>query len=237
MTRRYLRPIGIAVLAAACWPAAASAQIYSWRDANGMLVLSDQRPAAGEVRTFPVPGTRAVRSTRTIARPASHQIDTIIERNARAHDLRPELVRAVIQTESAFNPVALSPKGAMGLMQLMPDTAKDYGVTDPYDPEENVRGGTAYLKDLFDRYQGSEELALAAYNAGPGAVDRYGQTVPPFRETRNYLARVRQATSVRTMSRTRIYKTQVVVNGRAVVKYTNVKPASSASELAAARRR
>jgi soluble lytic murein transglycosylase-like protein len=237
MTPRHLRSIGIAVLAAACWPAAASAQIYSWRDANGMLVLSDQRPAAREVRTFPVPGTRAVRSTRTVARPASHQIDAIIERNARAHDLRPELVRAVIQTESAFNPVALSPKGAMGLMQLMPGTAEAYGVTDPYDPEENVRGGTAYLKDLLDRYQGSEELALAAYNAGPGTVDRFGQTVPPFPETRDYLARVRRATSVGVVSRTRIYKTTVMVNGRAVVKYTNVKPKSSASEILAARRR
>jgi len=237
MMRRYFRSIGIAVLAAACWPAAASAQIYSWRDANGTRVRSDERPASGEVRAFPVPGSRTVRSTRTVARPASHQIDAIIERNARAHDLRPELVRAVIQTESAFNPVALSPKGAMGLMQLMPGTAEQYGVKNPYDPEENVRGGTAYLRDLIDRYQGSEELALAAYNAGPAAVDRFGQTVPPYRETRDYLARVRQATSVPVKSRTRIYKTLVMVDGRAVVKYTNVKPNPSASELAAARRR
>ena len=178
-----------------------------------------------------------MRSTRTIARPASSQIDAIIERNAQARDLRPELVRAVIQTESAFNPLALSPKGAMGLMQLMPGTAEEYGVTDPYDPEENVRGGTAYLKDLLERYQGNEELALAAYNAGPGAVDRFGQTVPPFRETRNYVARVRRATSVSTISRTRIYKTTLVVNGREVIKYTNVKPDPNAREILAAHRR
>jgi soluble lytic murein transglycosylase-like protein len=237
MIRWHFRSIVIAVLAAACWPVSASAQIYSWRDANGTLVLSDQRPAGREVRSFPVSGTRAVRSTRTVAQPAPHRIDAIIERNARSHDLRPELVRAVIQTESAFNPFALSPKGAMGLMQLMPGTAEEYGVTDPYDPEENVRGGTAYLKDLLERYQGNEELALAAYNAGPGAVDRYGQTVPPFQETRDYLARVRQATSVPTISRSHIYRTTVIVNGRAVVKYTNVKPGPNASEILAARRR
>jgi soluble lytic murein transglycosylase-like protein len=237
MIRWLLRSIAIAVLAAACWPATAYAQIYSWRDANGTLVLSDQRPAGGEVRSFPVPGTKAVRSTRTAAQSASRLMDAIIERNARTHDLRPELVRAVIQTESAFNPLALSSKGAMGLMQLMPGTAEEYGVKDPYNPEENVRGGTAYLKDLLERYQGSEELALAAYNAGPGAVDRFGQTVPPFQETRDYLARVRRATSVSTVSPSHIYKTTVIVNGREVVKYTNVRPGPDASEILAARRR
>ncbi len=237
MIRLLLRSLGTVLLAAACWPTMADAQIYSWRDANGTLVLSDQRPAGRDATSFPVAGAETVRSTRTVSRPASRQLDQIIEQHALAHDLRPELVRAVIQTESAFNPWARSPRGAMGLMQLMPDTAAEYGVTNPYDPEENVRGGVNYLKDLIDRYEGNEELALAAYNAGPGAVDRFGQTVPPFPETRDYLARVRRAVSVTTISRNRIYKTTMVVDGREVVKYTNVKPGSNASEIMAARRR
>lgn len=112
----------------------------------------------------------------------------LIEREADRHGLDPELVQAVIQAESGYNVRALSSKGAMGLMQLMPATAVVLAVDDPYAPDENVRGGTAYLKQLFDRF-GRLELALAAYNAGPGAVERYGG-VPPYPETREYVRRV-----------------------------------------------
>ena len=116
-------------------------------------------------------------------------IDALIEDFASRYRVRVSLVRAVIEAESAFNPRALSSKGAMGLMQLMPSTAQYLGVVDAFDPSENLRGGVAYLRHLLDRYHGDERLALAAYNAGPGAVDRFGQTVPPFPETLDHGAR------------------------------------------------
>ncbi|GAB6062749.1 lytic transglycosylase domain-containing protein [Deferrisoma palaeochoriense] len=112
-----------------------------------------------------------------------------VRRTAPRYGLDPLLVRAVIQVESGENPRAVSPKGAIGLMQLMPDTARELGVLDPYHPRDNVQGGTAYLARLVERYGGRLDLALAAYNAGPGAVDRYGG-VPPYPETRRFVDRV-----------------------------------------------
>ena len=98
-------------------------------------------------------------------------------------------MRALIQVESAWNPVAVSRAGAMGLMQLMPDTAASLDVADPYDPDQNVRGGTVFLRRMLDRFGGRVDLALAAYNAGPGAVERHGG-IPPYAETRNYVQRI-----------------------------------------------
>ncbi len=113
----------------------------------------------------------------------------LIDRNAGAQQLDPRLVKAVVQVESGYNPRALSKAGAMGLMQLMPETARDLAVANPYDPDENLRGGTAYLRQLLDRFKGSVELALAAYNAGPEPVERHGG-VPPYAETRDYVRHI-----------------------------------------------
>jgi soluble lytic murein transglycosylase-like protein len=117
------------------------------------------------------------------------QFSRLIERHARGKGVDPALVHAVIRAESGYRPEAVSPKGAVGLMQLMPDTARRFGVSDPAHPESNVAAGTTYLRQLLDRFK-SVPLALAAYNAGEGAVIRYGNSVPPFPETMAYVSRV-----------------------------------------------
>lgn len=120
------------------------------------------------------------------------QLDQIVREAAERHDLDPALVKAVISTESNWNPYAVSPKGAMGLMQLVPSTAERFGVGNPYDPAQNIEGGTAYLKELLDRYHGDLKKSLAAYNAGPSAVDASGG-VPWYPETRRYVRKVTNA--------------------------------------------
>ena len=211
----------------------AEAQIYSWRDSNGNLVLSD-RPLDPNARPYADARTSTVPATKAVAVGLGTAYADLIERHAATNQIRPDLVRAVIQVESGFNRYAQSRKGALGLMQLMPATAAQMGVRDPYDPAQNIRAGVAYLRRLLDRYDDNEELALAAYNAGPEAVDQHGSAVPPYRETRNYVKRIKGMTAVSAVSAGRvIYKTIEIINGRPVPRYSDTKPASDVYEIVA----
>jgi soluble lytic murein transglycosylase-like protein len=204
----------------------AQAQIYSWRDDSGTLVLSNKpREGAAKVTSYAVPKTEAVRATRYAAPDRGRLYDDVIVEHSRMHNIRPDLVRAVVQVESAFNPYAVSPKGAQGLMQLMPATQRTLGVTNPFNPFENIRAGVRYLRQLLDRYNNDEALALAAYNAGPNAVAKYGEKVPPYQETRNYVFKVNQLAGPKAPPPPQIYRAaDVTPDGRIIPKYTDKKP-------------
>jgi soluble lytic murein transglycosylase-like protein len=210
-------------------------QIYTWRDDAGHLVLSNQpRTGAVEVPTYAVPGRSMMRTTTGPDKSSARvQYDDLIEHHAANHGLSADLVRAVIQAESGFNPHAVSPKGAIGLMQLMPVTARELGVTDPFRPDDNIRGGVLYLAQLMARFDQNLELALAAYNAGPGNVERYG-AVPPFRETRAYVRKINGALSPTEPPGPRgplIYKWVEVVDGKARTRYSNIPPGNAVYEI------
>src|SRR5689334_20961809 len=166
--------------------------IYAFGDERGVLHLTNvpdderYRPLDGEAAP-PAPVLPR-------ASPANPQrYDAIIAEAAAAYGLDPALVHAVVRVESDYNPRALSRRGAAGLMQLMTQTAARYGVTDVFDPRQNVRAGARHLRELLNLFDNDVELALAAYNAGAAAVERYGRHIPPYRETLEYVPRVLRA--------------------------------------------
>ena len=185
----------------------AGADIYGYVDEKGVShfsnVLLDHRyylyKKENKVSTFPgsslviinVPGTVPRRTTNV--NPAHRkQFAPMVSTVARENGLDPALLHAVITVESGYNPNAHSPKGAAGLMQLMPDTARRYQVADIWDPRQNVNGGARYLRDLLKMFNNNMGLALAAYNAGENAVIQHGNRIPPYPETRSYVPRVMQ---------------------------------------------
>lgn len=183
----------IFILAFAAMTGPVRADVYSFIDPDGVAHFSNVPTDPRYQLLIASPSEAAAaspkgKSTDWLARSA--QYDGVINVAAKAATIQAALVRAVIVVESGFNPRAVSRKGAVGLMQLQPATARRYGVKDIYDPEQNVRAGAHYLSDLLVRYGSNLELALAAYNAGEDAVERYGRRVPPFRETLAYVPSV-----------------------------------------------
>jgi len=184
----------LAVCAAVLAPAA-SAQVYKWTDENGIVTFSNIAPPRNQefqVLRFPCyaadPKCRGVRWEQVPLNTSAYRAE--IRTAARSNAVEESLIRAIIHAESAYQPDAQSPKGAQGLMQLMPETQSEMAVANPFDPAANIDGGTRYLSRLLDEFGGDFELAAAAYNAGPGAVYKYGG-VPPYDETREYVRRVK----------------------------------------------
>jgi len=173
------------------------------------------------------PSRRVVRQTSPRSRSSSSSsvpyLD-LIQQIAKAYDLNPELVKAVIKIESNFNPKAVSPKGAKGLMQLMPATAKRFGVSDVFDPEENIRGGVKYLAFLFDEFgEQNLDLVLAGYNAGENAVHKYNKEIPPYKETQQYVKKVKAVFLARSRYRTtRVTSIYKYVSKDGVIAFTNI---------------
>ena len=183
----------LTVLCALLIPALGQAgPIYVYKEPDGSIRFTDRTPPPGvEAKVFTAKNAGfSIYRTRPF-RGALHRnaYRELIERAARTHNLEAALVKAVIHVESAFNPRAVSPKGAMGLMQLLPSRARLLGVRNIFSPEENVFGGTRHLAFLLKKYDGNLRLALAAYNAGEEAVSKYGG-IPPYEETREYVQRV-----------------------------------------------
>lgn len=197
MAQIALIAILILTIAPSAW-----ADVYKYVDEAGVVKLTDV-PLSGNIRqnlerkykikgpSYYVPPTRYMYPEASLwsSSARADQYRSMIDDHASRHSLDPKLLEAVIKTESNFNSQAVSNKGAIGLMQLMPSTAYLMGVDNPRDPEQNIAGGSRYLRSMLERFNGDLTLALAAYNAGPVNVEKYG-TVPPFAETQNYIRRI-----------------------------------------------
>jgi soluble lytic murein transglycosylase-like protein len=187
MKQRLLALLGLVFLGTITLPVRGSADVYVFQDQQGVLTFTNVPNHSGYRRLGRDPGVSKSRTLSSAPRVYDHLIRSASDR----HSIDADLIRAVIKTESDFNSAARSNKGAMGLMQLMPDTARLHNVNDAYDPTDNIEGGVRHLKLLFGRFGGDLELTLAAYNAGIKAVERFGG-IPPFAETKEYVRRVLQ---------------------------------------------
>jgi transglycosylase-like protein with SLT domain/uncharacterized protein DUF4124 len=240
MNQRILTPFFLFLMAFS--PAVSWADgIYTYVDENGRRVFTNVVPNTRGAPSGTASGSSTVANRKKAklavpvgelesSKPLSDRIATLVEKyNLGRYNLGPEFVRAVIKVESNFNPNALSRKGAMGLMQLMPATARRFGVRNVYNPEENLEGGIQYLSFLLDTFNGDVNLSLAAYNAGENIVQKL-KAIPPYRETRDYVRRISDilggSGSIPIYDYTAKRVTYVaLVGGR--LKFTNVDPPAS----------
>jgi len=172
----------------------AEADIYAYTDTNGIVHFSN----APDNKNYKIVVAaqrdenrlKPPRGQTHISQDGKHRFALLVEEAARTYQVDASLLHAVISAESGYNPAAVSNKGAVGLMQLMPETARRYGVENSFDPEQNIRGGTKYLSYLLQLFDNNLELAVAAYNTGEKAVIRHGYSIPPYRETMGYVPSV-----------------------------------------------
>ena len=168
--------------------------VYKYTSTDGHITYTDTKSGPGykvlDIRTKGWVDRTSSKDNLAFAEKNRERYRSQVALASSQFDLSPELVHAVITVESSYNNRAVSPAGAMGLMQLMPGTAARYGVQDAFNADDNIRGGSHYLQDLMSLFKGDLKLVLAAYNAGEGAVQKYGNTIPPYLETRNYVRKV-----------------------------------------------
>ena len=182
-SKQLMCGLGVIIILIAGSCVSALADIYMYIDSHGVLHFSNV-PTSSQYRIY-----IKERPARNPDDPDPRSFDRIIREAAQRHGLSEPLLKAIIKAESNFNPRAVSKKGAKGLMQIMPKNFNTLNIRNPFNPRENIMGGAKYFKNLHTRYKGKLPLALAAYNAGPQAVDRY-KNVPPYPETRNYVEKV-----------------------------------------------
>jgi len=184
MGRIRLRAVGLLV----CWLMAAPvfADIYMYIDDNGVVHFTNAPTSSeSEYRVFVREEIR-----KAYRRYSPDRYDAFIHEASELYGISYPLLKAIIKAESDFNPTAISRKGALGLMQLMPQNVKAMNISDPFDPWENIMGGACYFRRMLDRFEGRLSLSLAAYNAGPTAVERYNFQIPPYKETQDYVEKV-----------------------------------------------
>jgi hypothetical protein len=230
-TQQWLNLWSVAagILVFCLWTSSGHAEIYKYVK-DGVVHYADKPPTQIAYTKFHDPSSTLITPAKTIIKKTTSTKTipylSIISKVAKVYEINPELIKAVIKVESNYNARAVSPKGARGLMQLMPATAKRFGVTDSFDPEENITGGVKYLRFLCNEFgEQNLELVLAGYNAGEEAVRKYDNTIPPYKETQQYVKRVlslyRPTSPYRTVSAsgTKIYR---YVSKDGVVTFTNV---------------
>jgi hypothetical protein len=201
--------------------------MYAYVDENGVQHYTNI-PPVNNISNFKVTGSERPAAAKEEPKPKTEQFNPIIEKYAQDYQLPPSLIHSIIAAESDFNPKAVSPKGARGLMQLMPATAARLGVNNSFDPEQNIRGGVQHFRWLMNNFNNDLSLSLAAYNAGENLVQRLGR-VPEIKETREYVQKVKskydkKILTVESQAKSQIYKIFQFVDDTGVLHLTNIPP-------------